>query len=295
MNFNISKILYIIIIIFLLIGVVAFILQFTTKKSNFKKDANLNSSDPKNFFKNSFGYLVEILKDREWWVCEGTLIGALRFGSNFGKLDTYLEMAVDTDIDIMVRVDNKEDFKQLKKYISSELNDWKTETEKIGGIFKKIVCSPKKSVNLCGQGIHFDIHPYIVDENDNTVYMDIKAKNEKCEYLYPFQKWNGSVPYYDFIVDKQGKFLKGKIDNYDINIPYKYMEILSKWNGGEYKPEGLPYPTSNPCILKGTKWELKGGKEDWDGYAGHATLNTKDKNILESYKNNLKKQNCASF
>lgn len=299
MNFNISKILYIFIIIFLLIGVVAFILQFTTKKSNFKKDDNLNSSDPKIFFKNSFGFLVEILKNREWWVCEGTLIGALRFGSNFGKLDSYPEMAVDTDIDVMVRVDNKEDFKKFRDYMSSEFKKigWKTRTGKLNRNYsvEKIVCNPKKTVNLCGYDIHFDIHPYMVDENDNTVYMDIKAKKNKSNDLYPFQNWYGSVKYKGFVVDHDGKFRKGKMDNHDINIPYKYMEILSKWNNSEYKPEGLPYPTSNPCILKGNKWELKGGKEDWDGYAGHATLSTKDKDILESYKNNLKKLSYASF
>jgi len=85
------------------------------------------------------------------------------------------------------------------------------------------------------------------------------------------------------------------MDNYVINIPYKFMEILSKWNNAEYKDEGLAYPTSNPCVLKGNIWELTGGKEDWDGYTGSFDMNIEDKNILELYKTNLKKKGFACF
>jgi hypothetical protein len=301
MKNNFTKILYIFIIISLLLGLSAFILQFTSKCSNFQKNQNKNQNDPKTFFKNSFGFLVEILKNREWWVCEGTLIGALRFGSNFGKLDSYPEMAVDTDIDIMVRVKNQEDFIKLKNHINKMLKEkgWGSYTAKLNGDYsvEKIVCNPGKTVRMCGYDIHFDIHPYIVDEQDNTVYMDIKSKNENSNSLYPFQKWNGSVKYKGFLVNENGKFLKGKMDNFDINIPYKYMEILSKWNNSEYKPEGLPYPTSNPCVLKNNKWKTHIEKNgiDEDGYKGSYDLTIKDKEILKQYRQNLKNNGYASF
>jgi len=41
----------------------------------------------------------------------------------------------------------------------------------------------------------------------------IKAKDEESKELYPFQGWNGSIKYRGFLVDDNGKFLKGIMDN----------------------------------------------------------------------------------
>ena len=53
---------------------------------------------------------------KEWWPTEGTLIGILRYGHNFDLSNySFSPIGTDTDIDIMIRVDDDVEWKQLKK------------------------------------------------------------------------------------------------------------------------------------------------------------------------------------
>ena len=86
----------------------------------------------------------------------------------------------------------------------------------------------------------------------------------KCSNKYPFQHWGGSVDYKGFIVDENGKFIKTKFLDMDLNCPYKYMEIISNWNENEYgNGSDIHLPRSNCEINKNELKLIKVNGNEW--------------------------------
>lgn len=198
---------------------------------------------------------------REWWPTEGTLLGIIRWGDNFGELDGGT-IATDVDIDVMIRVDDDEEWEQVRNELSARFlkkMGWThCNVRKVNGISKsrkpKLTCyTPHDFGALCGpdSDIHVDIHRYMVDEKSNIIYTDrgCDVKPHLCKKKYPFQAWGGVAPYRGLIVNDNGEFSKAKFNSMDVPCPYMYDEILSKWNGNEYgSGKTLHIPAGQICL-----------------------------------------------
>ena len=243
--------------------------------------------------KQVFGTLNEM--GVEWWPSEGTLIGMLRWGDNFGEVDDGV-LCSDTDIDIMVRVRNEKEWNEIKNKFSQKLLSDKMWKECIPhnhniGISRKpkFTCYTYhkfgERLNSDDTNIHIDLHSYFVDEKNNIICMDpVCLENpEICRNKYPFQKWGGVAPYRGLIVDKNGKFGQSKFDDMVVPSPYHPIEILSLWNDGEYGDgNDLHLPKGNYCFKR--KWI----KNDY-------VLTANDRSKLRNISKNLYREGYASF
>lgn len=226
----------------------------------------------------------------EWWPTEGTLIGILRWGKNFGKLDDGV-IASDTDIDVMVRVKDQDQWESIKTELVTRFSNktlWRgCKNYKINGINAKFTCYTHYSFGWkCWKNtdVHTDIHCYMVDEELNKAYLDKKCLNGECKKIYPFQNWGGTAPYRGLIVNNQGKLAKARFMNMDVPCPFYYIEILKNWNGNEYGNGNDLYLPKVNCVNKGKEWI----KNDYK-------ITDHDKAVLCRYAKELKKYGYASF
>tara|TARA_B100001248_G_scaffold240204_1_gene206009 strand:- start:2858 stop:3667 length:810 start_codon:yes stop_codon:yes gene_type:complete len=187
---------------------------------------------------------IEVLNelDCEWFPVEGTLISLLRYGKRgeyLNKIDPMCKnnnyILTDSDIDIFIRIKDKTMWDELRPLIVKKLKEkgwgaYRSEHQ-IGSIpDMKYYINYDKNDNYWGAP-HIDIHTFFVKDNYAMIAFDEKDINP---YEYPFQKWNGKFLYKGGLVDDSGNYLKLKFENYYLRCPYKFMELLTKWNGGEY-------------------------------------------------------------
>jgi len=216
----------------------------------------------------------------EWWPTEGTLIGILRYGSNFEKLPSIGHLATDTDIDIMIRSDSDEHWKKLREKLKKEIYGigFNSYSEKVyNKLVWKLVCGTKDYIG--GWDIHSDIHRYIVNEKENYASSNIPH--------YPFQLWSDKIPYKGVITDPSGKFRRAKFEDIIVPCPFKAAEILGSWNNKEYEKGTLKYPV-------GGVFKNKYGRYSW--YEGRVhKLTQEDKKYLYRIWENLQREGFESF
>lgn len=260
---NYNKKLYILSVLILILLVLSIIFDDNHRRETLVSSHSL-IKDYNSAAKQIFTIMNEL--NLEWWPTEGTLIGCLRWGSNFGMTENGMH-ASDTDIDIMVRVKDDQNWQVIKKEIEKRLKTQDPEWIKFESHNHNIGISrdPKFSCyynkrwgSKCrNDDIHVDIHSYMVDEKNNHIFMDpVCNGNDKCANKYPFQKWGGFAPYRGLIVDKNGLFKKCKFGDMILNCPYQAIKLLSNWNDNEYGTgDDLHLPRGN-CIFKNSCWKL---------------------------------------
>jgi glycosyltransferase involved in cell wall biosynthesis len=205
-------------------------------------------------------------------------------------------LVTDTDIDLMVRVKDDQNWQVVKKEIEKRLKTLDPEWIKFEshnhdiGISRepKFSCYYNKRWGLKCYGnddIHVDIHSYMVDEKNNRIFMDpVCNGNDKCANKYPFQKWGGYAPYRGLIVDDKGLFKKCKFGNMTLNCPYQSIKLLSNWNDKEYGTgDDLHLPRGN-CVFKNSCWKN-----------GDNTLSSTDKLRLKNIAKKLHDGGFESF
>lgn len=288
---------------FIIVGLIIIFLFFLVKKRKnkecmevVKKENDYFNNPQVKLYNECARQIYSLLNflDVEWWVCEGTLIGMLRWGSNFGKIEDGL-LVTDTDIDIMVRVHDDHDWDKLKSTIEKKLLSnkyWKTCASRNDNIGvqrdAKFTCYSGYIFGKDCYGnegnIHVDIHSYYVDEENNSIFMDpiCNYYPEECKKKYPFQTWGGSAPYKGLIVDENGKFKTVKFLDMNIPCPFNYIEILKKWNDYEYKDGQLHLPYKN-CVFNNS-WKIH-----------EKELQESDLKLLKDEAHYLDENNYASF
>ena len=130
----------------------------------------------------------------EWWPAEGTLIGILRYGSNFDISNfSFSPIGTDTDIDVMVRIEDETEWIYLTNLIRAELlsqvwtscdhcstasecGEWPSDRPN-----DKYHC--KTRYTSAEHNIYTDIHAYMVDKESNVAFM-----TRSSEPAYPFQR-----------------------------------------------------------------------------------------------------------
>jgi len=242
-----QKILFIILLLLLILLIISnkiYIYEsFSDKKILFENEKKIYNNNAEELFK----FLNSL--NLEWWPTEGTLIGILRYGSNFGKLPSIGDIATDTDIDIMIRVESDKEWVELSKILENKITKignfdycklmWAGNK---GGEKDKLTCYTKYKIG--GYNIHTDIHRYLVNEKENYAYTNTINNNKS----YPFQYWNNKIPYRGIITDINGKMRKAKYNSVTVPCPYKASKILQLWNDGEYIKDDIIYPIGGVII-----------------------------------------------
>jgi hypothetical protein len=184
----------------------------------------------------------------EWWFTEGTLLGSLRFGGNFGVLHQFKQL-VNSNIDIMIRVKTQEEWE--KKMIPELIDKFKSKrwdkysilsTNNTKEIYKLKIKYDNKKYLLTNETIYINIHRYKVKNNivyGNESLVNFRSgekennnqKREEC-LIYPFN--TGKVKYKGFIVNNEGKFSKCLYNNREVPCIYKVEEFLRIYGNDNY-------------------------------------------------------------
>ncbi len=184
-------------------------------------------------YQNAFDDVCRVMSAQKnpWWLTEGTLIWSLRYGKNFPP---ELVDRVDDDIDIMLETQSHEQWMRLSQQIAEQLIalGWH-------GLNRRST-SPRKYTRkdkmqlFYRKGIwltHVDIHNYIVDEKNQTVFSNGQKED------YPFEYWQGRAPL-ALIKPFKSCLAYGKV----LQCPANPHELLAHWHGNEYDGSPLAYP-----------------------------------------------------
>ena len=245
----------------------------------------------KKMFDESAKIIFQILisTGKEWWPTQGTAIGILRYGQNFDLSSySFSPIGTDTDIDVMIRVDDDVEWEELKRTLEEEFNT----------LFASHFThcnTPRKSAeqddylkcwtnyNIGGEIIHSDITRYQVNEEDNYAFV---TQSETLQY--PFQKWKNRMVYKGGIADKNGKLSVALYDNMPVPCALNIVAMLSQWNGGEYAVSDVRWPRGG--ILK------DGAHFKWNNDSiVEVNLTENDKIKLRKLWNDLHNQGYMSF
>ena len=222
----------------------------------------------------------------EWWPTEGTLIGILRYGSNFARNDlSFAPLGTDLDIDVMVRIDDDQDWKDLRSTIKEKLDlaGWTTcQNQGVEGSEDgKLTCNTFHTVDseLWIEPLHLDLHRYMVDSTENLAFMT-RTKT----HGYPFQYWGNSIKYRGGLVDDHGRFGVALYDDTPVPCPLNALELLSHWNNGEYSNIRWPF---GGCT--------KSKNDRLIGHENPIKLNNEDERILREIWDQLYQKGYVSF
>ena len=190
-------------------------------------------------------FQILISTGKEWWPTEGTAMGILRFGQNFDLSSySFSPIGADTDIDIMIRVDNNTEWENIRTKLQEELKNaskhWRwCGISNVASVGDKLTCWTDFVVGgkAGHQTIHTDIHRYQVNEKDNYAFM-----TQSDTLNYPFQKWKNKMVYKGGIADENGMLGVALYDDMPIPCALNIVEMLSQWNGGEYSFDDIKWP-----------------------------------------------------
>ena len=292
-----------VLIVSTIIAVFVFVIKMGCQKDNYekkrKKDQLHTFSDVMNMYNSAAESLFKLLNKMKlvWWPTEGTLIGILRYGGNFGNYPTFGTVGTDTDIDIMIQVESEQEWEDIVKKIRKnilELKDFNTCNLTRASVWlpndtsnyeDKMTCHTihDKYQGYIGLGLYTDIHRYIVNKKENYAY----TQPNYLKQSYPFQYWNGKIPYKGMIVDENGNFGKCKFNSLTLPCPYKAIEILQHWNNREYTAGELRYPYGG-IYYKNDKLQVSETGPSLE-------LSKKDKEYLHKLWKKLKKDGYTSF
>src|SRR5262249_20962311 len=195
---------------------------------------SLRSTAFKTVYEAAIHEVLDVLDSigRPYWMCEGTLIALLRYGRND---PSPRSPSVDHDVDAMVEVDSRDDWRRIAAEIGGRLEGrgWygttvSSTSERPGARLDKIRCWRR--------GKHWartrcDIHSYFVDSTRAVVTSHDDPQS------YPFQRWNGAMP-----LDLVYPLRVAQCYSSVAPAPNRALEILRDWNDGEYGARCLAVP-----------------------------------------------------
>ena len=191
-----------------------------------------------------------------WWLTEGSLIWALRYGRNH---PTEIFDEVDDDIDVMVEIGAVAHWDAYRRALTDALSErgWdnlhRAQTWRAPGArFDKLVARRRDG----DVSVQVDVHSYYPIPGGYTVHESSRA--------YPFQSWGGVVPH-DLIKPL------GTVAAYGMTVPSpaQPVSLLEGWHRGEYAGGEIALPdraigADERVVLKAYACRLS--------HAGHASF-----------------------
>ncbi len=192
-----------------------------------------------------------------FWLTEGTLIWALRYGTNH---PTDIEDVVDDDVDVMVEVASEAHWQTLSDRITRLLLErgWcganRRSTSPVKGmrVDKLQIFKP----GMPFQRTHVDLHSYIRDDERRV------ALSHGDPSAYPFQAWHGAMPL-DLIHPMVVCACYGR----SVPCPRRAVHILENWHAREYAGSPIALPRRTLSERERRTLERQARALDTTGYA----------------------------
>eukprot|EP00928_Gymnodinium_smaydae_P082444 TRINITY_DN6578_c0_g1_i1.p1 TRINITY_DN6578_c0_g1~~TRINITY_DN6578_c0_g1_i1.p1 ORF type:complete len:310 (+),score=8.10 TRINITY_DN6578_c0_g1_i1:92-931(+) len=187
----------------------------------------------------------------EWWLEDGNQLAALRAADNFVSLSEGIQ-AIDTDTDIMLKVDSLEHWWATCAKIETALSQTTSWTH-----CKRIVTQQRMMKMTCYNVLpeatsarclenYADIHAYVVDKVKNLAFPHPLCFTQNCSAERPFQFWGGGAPYRGLITSEKGHTSKALLYGLEVHVPYDFVQVVRHWNDNEYKD--VTNPNDNLCF-----------------------------------------------
>lgn len=186
-----------------------------------------------------------------WFMVDGNQIGAARWGHNFAQTPSGI-IATDTDIDIMFVAKSCEHWHEVSTRLQEQisgLTGWGPCWRDAGGDFMKFTCNHALKKGCLD--LYADVHGLVVQDGKGVAYCSCIGHPSKCAGRWPWQKWDGAVPYSDVIANPT--FATGLFGSMTVNLPADFRTVASKWNDNEYD-DVSQLPQTNICFHDGNGW-----------------------------------------
>jgi hypothetical protein len=221
------KIIFVIIFILIFLAVLGYALIVVESMKNCDTCPSVKCDDINRITSQARGALDTVFPNK-WFLVEGTLISALRWGRQCHLFKSGKKNFVDGDMDVYVIIkpeDRNQVMHQIHKILSKD--GWSYPTDRGDGIY--VVHSPLKlpgmscvkNRNILRRNFDLEIHimspvagGFDVGKMKHLWKSFLVDGIVPSDIIYPLQpcKWGNGIAY----------------------APAKYLEILSKWNGNEY-------------------------------------------------------------
>lgn len=235
-------------------------------------------------------FLNTYCQDHKWFLSDGLLISALRYGDTcyeFEKLGIYCN---DNDIDIYIQVNSKEDWINLYNKFKEYFSDYNLFVKPNFDEYPAFQTARKDyKVNILYETtILLDIMPYYV-ENNQIIYGFPTSKWSSQEYVKNYSK----DIIYDQEIVKNNQMSKVLLGNLIFQAPYDTHRFLEKQRNYLYsKSYPLEYPVGGWIFMKN---EIKHFyNKDVETYI-NVELTDNDKKTLKKIQKKLYDCGYASF
>jgi len=187
------------------------------------------------FYRQSVEDVIDVLDKcgLTYWFAEGCLIWLLRYGTNHPE---EIDDVVDDDVDVMVEVASADEWLEIFPRVRALLKEkgWRRFAAYPYPERKGLQPSKFKAWNMRLSpllAVGLDLMMYIRRPGADTVYIHHGTPDGL------FSAWGGQMPA-SFIYPLGKACCYGRA----VPCPARPRAVLSRWNGGEYEEEKLPYP-----------------------------------------------------
>lgn len=210
----------------------------------------------------------------EWWITEGSLLAALRYGRMEGQLEDGKIQKVDHDLDIMYGTTSALEWEHVREFILVRLQEegwrwcWRKKTApSFSQRMDKMSCEHGGSLITMSDS-HLDLHNYVrpkdTDPRIAPKHADVKVwshrrfskeferlqatSSDGKDVIVSQNKWEyGGYPFEDFSDGRMPLSMlfplqKCKMFSLELPCPAKPVEVLERWHGREYSGTCLAYP-----------------------------------------------------
>ncbi len=286
-----------IILIFLILLIISILLT-NSKKSNKKKCHKNKKIQNLEFYqkmndslKKTHTFLNTYCKDRKWFLSDGLLISALRYGDicfEFEKLGIYCN---DNDIDIYIQVDSKEDWLKLYDQFNKYFSEYKLFDKEDFDSYPAFQTARKDyKINITyDTTILLDIMPYYV-ENNKIYYGFPNSKWSNQDYVKNYSK----DIIYDQEVVKNNQMSQVLLNELIFPAPYDACRFLEKQRNYLYsKNSNIELPAGG-WIFTGDRTTKNFYNKSVEEY-NKVELTENDLKLLKKIQKKLDKCGYASF
>lgn len=196
--------------------------------------------------------LFDAIIPGKWFLVQGTLIGALRYGAHLKRMQSGKVNLVDSDMDVVVVIEGGRPDRRTGfiKSLKSALPGW-THEQPSWGDFDRLMSPEAIILKSCSKESNAR-EPFFVDVHYIEEHEDGQLRSPQTAYSRTmWSHWLGSDDAQTEL--PRDLFLPLQKVQWGSGVswaPNKYVELLQFFNQGEYNPKGLSYEKFAESIWK---------------------------------------------